>query len=192
MSLSDRDYMYEPRQFRRARNFLQPGPGARTPWPTALKAVVWAAVLGILFIASRHVLEQRDATPFPSTGDVLWYSENQRPPFATLTLYAPPKSGKNFAVQLDDWNTGAPIALIPVRAGESSVTLMPLSRYRVTIATGNNWLGFAKLFGRSGQVREAVYPLEFYRRTNETMGHRITLESLHGNMEMKPAPGFFR
>lgn len=100
MSLADRDYMYEPRPSRRARDHSRQSPSLRTFWPTARKAIVWVAVLWTLFIASRHVLERRDATPFPATGDVLWYSANQQPRLATLTLYAPPKSGKNFAVRL--------------------------------------------------------------------------------------------
>ena len=131
------------------------------------------------------MLDRREASPFPPMGEILWYSASRQPAIATLTMYAPQKSGKNFAVRLDDWGSGSPIALIPVRAGETSVTLMPLGRYRVTIAKGQHWLGPEKLFGRRGQVREAVHSLDFYQRANQTMRQQITLESLGGNMEMK-------
>ncbi|MEO8248311.1 MAG: hypothetical protein ABI589_02980, partial [Burkholderiales bacterium] len=172
MSLADRDYMYEPRQSRHRRSVHVQKPRAWKAGPAAVKAAVWIAALWALFVAFGHVLERRDAKPFPATGDVLWYSNIQRAPLATLTLHAPSKSGRNFAVRLDDWNTGAPMALIPVRPGESSVTLVPLGRYRVTIARGSVWLGSAKLFGRDGEMREGVYPLEFYRRAGVTMGQQ--------------------
>lgn len=181
--------MYEPRQFRGRRGGRTPGV-VRARWPAALKAVVWVAAFWALFIASNQLLERREATPFPATGEVLWYSSGRLPAIATLTMHAPRNSANHFAVRLDDWNTGSPIALIPVRAGETSVTLLPLGRYRVTIARGQHWLGPEKLFGRNGEVREAVHPLDFYQRANQTMGHRITLESLQGNMEMKPARNF--
>lgn len=183
MSLSDRDYMYEPRAFRGRRKGVTQRVHGR--WAIARIAAFWVAALLAIFSVSGRLLDPNEAMPFPPTGETLWYSANRQPAIATLTMYAPHKSGKNFAVRLDDWGSGSPVALIPVRAGETSVTLMPLGRYRVTIAKGQHWLGPEKLFGRRGEVREAVHSLDFYQRTNQTMGHRITLESLEGGMEMK-------
>ncbi len=183
MGLSDRDYMYEPRAFRGRRRAITQHVHGRLA--TARVAAFWVAALLAIFSVSTRMLDRHEATPFPPTGEVLWYSASRQPAIATLTMYAPQKSGKNFAVRLDDWGSGSPVALIPVRAGETSVTLMPLGRYRVTIAKGQHWLGPEKLFGHRGEVREAAHSLDFYQRTNQTMGQQITLESLGGNMEMK-------
>ena len=183
MSLSERDYMYEPRAFRGRRRGITQRVHGR--WTTARMAAFWVAALWVTFFVLTRLLDRREATPFPPTGETLWYSASRQPAIAMLTMHAPQKSGKNFAVRLADWDTGSPIALIPVRAGETSVTLIPLGRYRVTIAKGQHWFGPEKLFGRRGEVREAVHSLDFYQRANQTIGHRITLESLKGGMEMK-------
>ena len=77
--------------------------------------------------------------------------------------------------------------MIPVRAGETAVTLMPLGRYRMTISKGSYWMGSARMFGVMGESREAVDPVEFYQRANQIFGVEIELERpIAGNMATQP------
>jgi hypothetical protein len=105
-----------------------------------------------------------------------------------LTLQAPVEGKRNFVVRLDDWATGAPVVMIPVRAGESAVTLMPLGRYRMTISKGITWRGMGRQFGIGGETREVVDPVEFYAQGSRIMGQRIALEvPFKGNLETRPS-----
>lgn len=107
---------------------------------------------------------------------------------ARLTIKAPPNSVENYAVRLTEWESRRPIVLVPVRAGETSNTDVPLGRYRITIIKGRQWQGSERLFGRSSDVRETIEPMEFYRTGNTIMGHTIQLDSTpNGNMPMRPA-----
>jgi hypothetical protein len=148
----------------------------------------WVIAALLVFVAFKYFMEQRGNVPFPRTGDVFWYSVETRPRIALLTLHAPADTTRNFAVRLDDWSTKAPIALIPVRAGETSKTLMPLGRYRMTISKGSGWMGSSHLFGMSGESREVLDPIEFYQRGNRTFGVQIDLEvPFQGNLETRPS-----
>ncbi len=125
--------------------------------------------------------------PFPESGDVVWYRSETPPRIARLTLRAPANTQKNFVVRLEDWSTGAPLALIPVRHGETSVTLVPLGRYRMTLSKGTNWSGPGRMFGASGESREALDPIEFYKTTRQTVGLAIDLEvQFSGNLPTRP------
>jgi len=145
-------------------------------------------VIMLVFLAVKYLLAHRDSRPFPTTGDVHWYVSDAQPRVAKLTLRARnSSSSRYFAVWLDDWASGAPVAMIPVRAGETSVTLMPLGRYRMTIAKGSTWLGPERRFGMTGDSKVAVHPMEFYRRGNQVFGHAIDLEvPFVGNLETTP------
>lgn len=193
MGIQDREYMRkrgpEP-QASTAR-----GPAVPPRHRTTASASGWLTQLGfwvvgalLLFIAVKYFLDRRSAVPFPETGDVHWYSPETQPRIARLTLRAPADAAKKFAVRLSDWATGAPLAMIPVRAGETSVTLVPLGRYRMTISKGTVWMGSARMFGVSGESREVVDPVEFYQRANQTFGVQIDLEvPFGGNMPTQPA-----
>lgn len=152
-------------------------------------AVVGSVIL-LVFLAVKYGLAYRASVPFPTTGDVHWYVHDAQPRVARLTLRArESSSSRYYAVLLDDWASGAPVTMIPVRAGETSVTLMPLGRYRMTIAKGKVWMGPEKRFGITGDSRVVVQPIEFYRRANQFFGHSIDLEvPFIGNLETAPAP----
>lgn len=185
MGLADRDYMRERRTHHSLHSIR---PRSRPLW---FQALVWVAVLGLLFAGFKYFQEWEKAQPFPVTGDVRWYGQSGATSTAPLTITAPVRPGMHHVVRLDEWHSGKPVVLIPVRAGETALIKVPLGRYRVTMATGSRWLGAEKLFGLSSEVKEAIDPLEFYATSTGTMGHKIDLAGhLHGNMPTKPA-GFF-
>ena len=182
MGLADRDYMRE----RRNRGTLH---SLRTnSLPSWLKAFVWIAVLGLLFVGCKYFLEREKAQPFPPTGAARWYIQTGGQATAPLTIKAPIRSGLHHVVRLDEWHSGKPVVLIPIRAGETASLHVPLGRYRVTMANGSRWLGAEKLFGMASEVKEAIDPMEFYATPTGTTGHNIDLAGrLHGNMPTKPA-----
>lgn len=152
-----------------------------------MQLAYWTVGALVLLIAVKYFIERRSTVPFPETGDVQWYSPAIQPRIARLTLRAPFRSAKSFVVRLSDWATGAPLALIPVRAGETAVTLVPLGRYRMTISKGSLWMGSARMFGVMGESREVVDPVEFYQRANQIFGVEIELEQpFAGNMATQP------
>jgi hypothetical protein len=147
----------------------------------------WATIALVLLVVVQHLWQRRHAQPFPETGSALWYVPESPPRIARLTLSAPRAPDQHFAVRLDDWATGAPVVLIPVRSGETAVTLMPLGRYRMTISKGTTWQGSARLFGSSGSDREVAHPVEFFSQGNVIHGHRFELEvPFVGNVETRP------
>ena len=192
MGIQDRDYMRRdgPEQRsggERGRSTASRQRGSATDrrWLTQLMYWIFGAL--VLFVAAKYFIERRGSVPFPETGDVQWYSPQTQPRIARLTLRAPTGAAKSFVVRLSDWATGAPLAMIPVRAGETAVTLMPLGRYRMTISKGNLWMGSARMFGVLGESHEIVDPVEFYQRANQIFGVEIELERpFAGNMATQP------
>lgn len=197
MGLDDRDYMRNRERSARPSG-RAPNSGwwhasghrhdANSHWGILSQFAVVVIAAMAVFAVAKYVLERRNALPFPPTGDVHWYSSELGPRTARLTLRAPMDSGRHFSVFLDDWSTGAAVAMIPVRSGESAVTLMPLGRYRMTIAKGTVWLGPHRRFGFSGDERTVVDAVEFYQRGNRTFGHVIDLEvPFRGNLDTGPS-----
>jgi hypothetical protein len=199
VGIQDRDYMRERgRRAQSGRSSAQWGASAFShSWGlgrlgdlgTLSRVLIVGIVIMLVFLAVKHLLAHRDARPLPTTGDVHWYLSNAQPRIAKLTLRArESSSSRYFAVVLDDWASGAPVAMIPVRSGETSVTLMPLGRYRMTIAKGSTWMGPDRRFGISGDSKVVVHPMEFYQRGNQVFGHAIDLEvPFVGNLETTPA-----
>ena len=182
MGLYDRDYLRERRttrfRIRKKLNF-------RSDWA---KVAIVVAALGMIFTLARYSLDQRNLVPFPPTGEVQWYSPEEQPHTASLTIFAPAESNRNYVVRLDDWVSKAPIAMIPIRGGDTATVKVPLGRYRIIMASGTTWQGSVKMFGFAGEIKEAVDPLEFYRTDNQTVGHHIDLRNrLDGNMPTRPA-----
>jgi hypothetical protein len=192
MGLWDRDYMHEraksdssASRFTRTARSSSPAPG----WGLWLQSVALALILAmVVFAVVKYGLEHVRSVPFPASGEARWFIEEPGSKVARLTLHAPAEGRRHYIVRLDDWHSGAPVVAIPVRAGESAVTLMPLGRYRMTFSRGRTWLGHSRGFGLGGDAREAVTPIEFYRRDNQVVGQRIELESpFRGNLETRPS-----
>lgn len=186
MGLIDRDYMNNRDSKPRRTGGRNVASRRRGSMSVFQRSMAWLIVILVVYITAKFLMEKKHAKPFPESGTVQWYTIFQSPKIAMLTLTAPAHSKRNFAVLLDDWATASPVALIHVRGGESSVTLMPLGRYRMTVAKGSTWLGSGRLFGIGGEIQEAVDPIEFHQAGNQITGHRIELETIGGNMEMQP------
>jgi len=196
MSLDEREYMYEPKKFRgsrgRSSQARSSGPSSsnESMLTTAMPWLFWLVVILAMATGVKWWMEQRGTLPFPKSGEAIWYVEPASPPVAMLRLSANNQPKKHFAVRLDEWGGGRPVVLVHVRGGESSVTLVPLGRYRVTIAKGTRWQGSTKLFGMLGEVSEATYPLDFGRQGDQISGHRVELEvPFNGNMDVRPVLG---
>lgn len=203
MGLMDRDYMNRDTRTRKGTAWSRAMPSGSSRGSQIWRIAAWLLIFAVVFALIKYLpkvqhgskanpaaslFEKQQPVAFPESGDAVWYMTPTQPPVARLTLAAPPSAGRNFAVRLDDWETRAPVVLIPVRAGETSVTLMPLGRYRMKIASGASWQGSDRLFGAQTNVKEAVHPIEFTRQGNQTNGHRIELEvPYQGNLETKPS-----
>lgn len=184
MGMEDRDYYWEDRA-RREKAGASPlravlrNRGSRSPW------LFWIVVILVGTLLSMVALGVRQRQPFPPTGLVLWYIPEPTGPTAPLSLQAP-MGNANFVVKFDAWETGAPVAMMPIRAGELSRIQMPLGRYRMTIIKGLFWRGPGKLFQITTDSRQAVDPVEFFRVGNTYNGQTIQLETLAGNMDTRP------
>ena len=137
-------------------------------------------------------LEHRAALPFPVSGTTEWFVDQPSGGSGSmLRVRAPASHQKNYAVRLDDWEGHRPVLVIFVRGGEDAITPLPLGRYRVTIASGFNWLGGGKYFGLRGDVREVLTPLEFYSTGHSVINQILEVERpMQGNLETRPVLGF--
>jgi hypothetical protein len=216
MSLDDRDYMRNRRfsmserekqrqidsqkaRFTRYTNATKVLGAPRVNWR---KVIFWSVcflvVIGVMkklpeitsAITTHGFWFSQQDTPFPRTGEVRWFIPVSKTQSNTahLAITGLRKIGQNSTVKLDDWATHAPIAMIPIRGGETATLNVPLGRYRVMFSSNASWQGEIKM---GGGVQEAVDPLEFYQTGNQVVGRTIDLNGrLNGNMKTKPASFF--
>lgn len=93
-------------------------------------------------------LTQHASTPFPATGAVRWFTPvavNGVGDVAPLTITGLAEVGQHVVVKLDTWEAHAPIAMIPIRGGETATLQVPLGRYRISYAPNASWQGEFKL-----------------------------------------------
>jgi hypothetical protein len=187
MGLADRDYMRERHRRQQTATGTIQLPGSNSLWDILKKSLVIVGAAAALWWLALHYKEARHAEAFPPTGAVMWFVETPEPgASAALTIAAPADRNVNFAVKLSDWGSGRAVAVIPVRAGETAAVQVPLGEYRITMASGINWQGADAMFGRTGETREAVDPMRFYKTDLQTMGHRIDLAArLNGNLRTR-------
>lgn len=149
----------------------------------------WIVAFAVVFAAVGWLQERRESLPFPGGGETHWFVRIGNLPMAPLALSAPSHPRLRYAVRLDDFATGSPLALILLGPGETSALQVPLGRYRVTIARGTTWLGPERLFGNDSDVRQTNDPLHFYQADGSSHGHHVRLGTgLVGNLETTPAP----
>ncbi|NYG34678.1 hypothetical protein HZU83_10710 [Sphaerotilus montanus] len=151
------------------------------PW------LAWIALFVGAFLVTKLLLESKRDLPFPETGQVHWFIERTSETVAPLTIIAPSDGQVQYVVHLDDWESKAPVAMIPVRGRETAKIEMPFGRYRVTMTKGIGWRGPGKLFRLNTESKEATSPLEFYSVDRQIVGHTIRLETVAGNMDTRPA-----
>ena len=141
-----------------------------------IKIVLFAAAV-LFFYKNMFIYKKTDhksiqdsevpaiASEFPQTGDVRWFIATRNEPggLAALTIVGSRDIGKNIIVRLDTWDSHTPVAMIPIRGGETANLQVPLGRYRFTYSVNPAWHEGAKIFG---DAQEALDPLVFY--LNET------------------------
>jgi hypothetical protein len=122
---------------------------------------------------------------FPPTGAVRWFvapaSDGKNT--AVLSITGRSGHGGNTVLQLDTWEGHALVALIPIRENEIAAIQIPFGRYRISYASNAAWQGDLKL---TGDVQEAIEPMDFYRSGNTTTGHNIDLNTrFDGNLKTR-------
>lgn len=157
----------------------------------ALALVIGAMLWTRLPEISARFLTRHANTPFPATGAVRWFipaAANGVSDVASLTITGLVEAGRHVVVRLDTWEAHAPIAMIPIRSGETATLQVPLGRYRITYAPNALWQGEFELLG---EAQEGIEPLEFYRTGNQLMGHRIDLNGrINGNLKTRRSSFF--
>lgn len=196
MGLLDRDYKHE--------RWGQQEPKASN-WPIVFTVLaVIAVVSGWAQLSSEQpmlqtwldAMKEPTADPksavreeelqFPATGDTRWYVETKGAPMARLEVTAP-VGRLNYVLQLKDWESNRPVALIPVRQGSTADVQVPLGRYRLTIMEGTSWYGPPSYFGRSMSANESIHSIDFYKVADGTIGHTISLTGrVNGNLQTRP------
>ncbi len=205
MGIDDRDYMRERNKASfnsKQRSSVRAIAPQKQQW--FAKTIAWVSIAIILktlvpafFLEIGHPLPNLRIAPspeninnmFPPTGNVRWFiplSDGNE--MAPLSITGSSDVGRNTVVRLDVWETHAPVAMIPIRGGETATLQFPLGRYRLTYASNASWQGQSKLLG---EAKEVVIPLEFYRINNQLMGQHIDLSGyINGNLPTRKT-GFF-
>lgn len=83
-------------------------------------------------------------------------------------------SGHHF-VKIEDYDTGVTKLKIFVRKGETVETKLPLGKYKMKYAVGDNWYGEKDLFGKDTIYSKSDDVMLFEHRGNEIIGHTVEL-----------------
>lgn len=152
----------------------------------ALAISVGTVLLTRLPQLSTLFLSKYETVQFPPTGTVRWYIPapvNRTNDVAPLSIKGLVGVGQDLVVRLDSWEARTPVAMIPVRGGETATLQVPFGRYRISFAPNATWQGEFML---RGETQEGVEPLEFYRSGNQIMGQRIDLNGrVNGNLKTR-------
>ncbi len=185
MSIYDRDWYRD--QHRKTGRRAASATARRAPHAGWTGWIVGGVVVVALLMGAKLLAESRRDLPFPPTGRVHWYvAHHDEGPQAPLTIVAPANDQVQYAVQLDDWESHAPVAMVPVRGREVARVEVPLGRYRLTMTKGLGWRGPGPMFRMNTVSIETTQPLAFYAVGREITGHTIRLETFGGNLETRP------
>lgn len=168
----------------------RPGAGLAIA-PTLKVLVFWIAIAALLYQGFAWLDRSRSTEPFPPTGSAQWFVQIHDVPTAPLSVTVEATARDNRVLRLDDWISGSPVVIVPIRVGETANLAVPLGRYRVTTAHGARWLGPDRMFGPSAQVRASTGPLHFFRDGSRVVGHRLRFGvDGEGNLPMRPVDRF--
>lgn len=204
MGLDDRDYMRD-----RNRNRDTNGPWRKgkllvrpAPYSFLKKLLVFAAAIFVLTSFFKHFPPDQfvsklkagfqsssQVAPLPATGNVTLYQLGQSAPaVAAFKVTAKPsRAGVSHLVKLVDAGSGQPVLSVFVRSGESAELKVPLGSYKINIATGEQWYGETKLFGKKMVVTQGMTAMVFYAEQNSITGHTLTLDDvIDGNYPTRP------
>jgi hypothetical protein len=204
MGLDDRDYMHDRNRNQRANGPWRNGKLLVQPAPHSFlkKVLVFAAAILVLTSFFKHFPPDQitakwkavfqsatQVPPLPATGNVTLYQLGQSAPaVASFKVTAKPsRAGVSHLVKLVDVGSGQPVLSVFVRSGESADLKVPLGSYKINIATGEQWYGETKLFGKKMVVTQGMTPMVFYAEQNSITGHTLTLDDvIAGNYPTRP------
>ena len=114
----------------------------------------------------------------PETG-TLWY-QGSRHRIAPFTIET--SGDEDYLVKLVPLSSGNTIEIY-VRGGTTTEVKVPLGRYEMRYASGNEWYGNQILFGPSTSCSKSTSPLSFTSDYGGVSGYTVTLYRVpHGNM----------
>jgi hypothetical protein len=91
---------------------------------------------------------------------------------------------EHFFIKLSDATSGKDVLRIFIRGGLPLEIEVPLGRYVLKYATGEQWYGYSHLFGKSTIYSKADEIFSFERRSESIRGYTLTLYPVsHGNLE---------
>lgn len=102
-----------------------------------------------------------------------------------LKITAPPEL--NYVVKLTNWDSGAPVMTIFVRAGEIAEASVPFGTYRIRMAAGKTWYGEKVRFGPDTRYTQVDTSADFRIEDDRLVGHELLL-ALVRNGNLKPSP----
>jgi len=123
----------------------------------------------------------------PENGDLQFYSPGERiAPFEIKTA-----SGANYLVKLVSAYSQDIVMTVFIRGGNTVSTEVPLGTYVVKYATGDQWYGYANLFGTDTAYSKADTVFKFKDDGYQISGYTITLYQVaNGNLrttELSPS-----
>lgn len=176
MGISDRDYYYNPKQFRgSSRHRAKPG--------SSLKTAAAALCIALIGIAAYKFWPAivRSPAPLPHSA-VTTVNAVVGAPSASITVIAPP-GNRHYFVKLEVAEQRQVAVEMFIRGGEGLSSGIPQGRYRLIVASGHQWFGAESLFGTGTTVSEGDLLLDVAPRSS----HTITLVTQSGgNIHMKP------
>lgn len=185
--LDDRDYMHDRNRHRKVNGPWRNGKLLVQPAPNNFLKKLFIFAVAILVLTSffkrvppdqitaklKSVFQSpTQATPLPTTGNVTLYQLGQSvPAVASFKVTAKPsRAGVSHLVKLVEVDSGQPVLSVFVRSGETAEIKVPLGSYKINIATGENWHGETKLFGKKMVVSQGETPMVFLCRTEFNYG----------------------
>lgn len=121
----------------------------------------------------------------PPNGYVARYQE--RPEVAPFTVVATPDA--HHVVKLVEEETGVPVMIMFVHAGQTAQTKVPLGNYRLKYAVGTTWFGEQHLFGPRTSYHQADRTLAFVKTPSGYNGHTVQLiRQVNGNLPTSAIP----
>lgn len=163
MGLADRDYMHD----RRSSSVRCVTPlSSSSSWPRAGFAIFISAAVSLVTIAGSLINQYgipsfvAPAGPiqrFPSSGDVFVSPDaDLRRGQSKFRVAVPPGDHNNYVVLLSDATSGRRMMAIYCRSSDDVIVPVPVGRYRVRVASGQDWFGMHDLFGRTTHVEDVL------------------------------------
>lgn len=125
--------------------------------------------LFLVFGASGHALERPHG--------VMW---NRSGLPATLPLLIKTNADADYVLNLRDVENQKVVFAAYIRGGEFFKVLVPPGQFELLFASGNGWLGEAKLFGVNTHLFTLDQPLRFRATMSQKKGHLIDLTQARG------------